>query len=90
MAKLRDPVIEPSQIQACHNTIKLPTFQYLLQTSSDYVLFQKSFSVTTSEQPTNQPTFTMKSPMRFYRRMRRSKEKRSKDSINTDLVFLGL
>ena len=51
--KLRDPMIEPSQEQACQNIIKLPRLQFLLQLQTDYVLFQR-FSVL--QLVINQPT----------------------------------
>ena len=38
-AKLMDPVIEPSQEQACNNIIRLPRLQFLPQLQIDYVLF---------------------------------------------------
>ena len=52
-AKLMDPMIEPSQEQACNNIIKLPRLQFLPQIRTDYVLFQR---VSVLQLVRNQPT----------------------------------
>ena len=40
-AKLMDPMIEPSQEQACNNIIKIPRLQFLLQLQWTMYLFQR-------------------------------------------------
>ena len=52
-AKLMDPMIEPSQEQACLNIIKLPRLQFILQLQTNYVLFQR---VSVLQLVTNQRT----------------------------------
>ena len=56
-AKLMDPMIEPSQEQACNNIIKVSKTSICSSTSTDYVFISKSFSITTCDQTTtnNQP-----------------------------------
>ena len=51
-AKLMDPMIEPSQEQACNNIIKAFKTSICSSTSMDYVFISKSFSITTCDQTT--------------------------------------
>jgi len=47
-----DPMIEPSQEQACNNIIKISKTSICSSTSTDYVFTSKSFSITTCDQTT--------------------------------------
>ena len=40
-AKLMDPMIEPSQSQACNNIIRAPRLQFVLQLQQTMYLFQR-------------------------------------------------
>ena len=54
-AKLMDPMIEPSQEQACNNIIRASKTSISSSTSADYVLFQRvSVLQLVINQPTNQ------------------------------------
>ena len=52
-AKLMDPMIEPSQEQACNNIIKVSKTSVSSSTSMDYVFISESFIITTGDQTTS-------------------------------------
>ena len=69
-AKLMDPMIDPSQEQACNNIIKISKTSICSSTSQDYVLISESFNITAYDQTiTNQQPFIFYKSI--YRRMRR-------------------
>ena len=51
-AKLMDPMIEPSQEQACNNIIKVSKTSVSSSTSTDYVFISESFNITIGDQTT--------------------------------------
>ena len=59
-AKLMDPMIEPSQEQACNNIIKASKTSICSSTSTDYVLFQRVsvLQLVINPQPPKQPTIS--------------------------------
>ena len=90
-AKLMDPMIEPSQEQACDNIIKTSKTSICSSTSTDYVFISEDFSITTCDQTTtNQPTTSHL----LQKYLQKDEEVRSDKiyfkAINTDSRLLGL
>ena len=91
IAKLIDPMMEPSQERACNNIIQTSKTPFSSSTSTDYVFISEGFNITTCDQTrTNQPTTSHLLQKYLQKDEEVRSDKISLKAINTDSRLLGL